>query len=117
MPKRIALVAIGVTRNGKTIYPEIGKSFDFTAEEVAELNALGKASKIAHIRVPVNEDPTGGNEEPGDGPVDLSTLKLAELRAEADTRGVDISELGEKATKAQIIEALNAAANVEEEDL
>lgn len=118
MPKRIPVVAIGVTRNGVTVYPTVGKVFDFTAEEVAEINALEKASKVQHIRKPINE---GGEEDLGgtDGPVDLSKLNLAQLKAEAEARGVDITGLGDKATKAQIVEALTAAAApaVEDEDL
>ncbi len=117
MPKRIPVVAIGVTRNGKTVYPTIGQVFDFTAEEITEINALEKASGVQHYRKPINE---GGEEDlGGDGAVDLSKLNLTQLKAEAETRGVDITGLGDKATKAQIVEALTAAAApaAEDEDL
>lgn len=114
MPKRIPVVAIGVTRNGKTVYPTIGQVFDFTAEEITEINALEKASGVQHYRKPINE---GGEEDlGGSGDVtDITKMNLAQLKAEAEKRAVDISGLGEKATKAQIVEALTVAAAAAED--
>lgn len=116
MPKRIPVVAIGVTRNGVTVYPTVGKVFDFTAEEVAEINALEKASKVQHIRKPINE---GGEEDlggTGDALVISTKLTVAQLTSEAEKRGVDLTGLGEAPTKAQIVAAIEAKA-AEAEDL
>jgi hypothetical protein len=55
MPKKVPLVSIGVARNGKTIFPEIGKPFDFTAEEIADMDNATKASGVTHYRDPLNE--------------------------------------------------------------
>lgn len=40
MPIRVPLCQIGVSREGKTIFPKIGEPFTFTPEEVAEINEL-----------------------------------------------------------------------------
>jgi len=116
MPKRIPVVAIGVTRNGVTVYPTIGQVFDFTAEEVAEINGLEKASKTQHIRKPINE---GGEEDlggTGDALVISTKLTVAQLTSEAEKRGVDLTGLGDAPTKAQIVAAIEAKA-AEAEDL
>jgi hypothetical protein len=54
MPKLVPLNTIIVRREGKRIKPEIGKPFDFTAEEVAHINQVSPTS----LRKVVNE--TGG---------------------------------------------------------
>lgn len=72
MPKRVALSAIGVSRDGKTVYPEIGKAFNFTSEELTDIAKLEKASGTLLVRKPVNEDPEGGTmaaPQGGDGTV------------------------------------------------
>lgn len=113
MPKRIPLGAIGVTRNGKTVYPTIGEVFDFTSDEVAELNALEKSSKTQLIRKPIVE---GAADDQGNGgaPVakELSAMNLEELKVEAARRNI---ELGEAKTKAEIRALIEAA--IEAEDL
>ena len=47
MPKRIVNSPVTIARDGKPVYPEVGKVFDFTDAETASLNganpkALGK---------------------------------------------------------------------------
>lgn len=117
MPKRIPVVAIGVTRNGKTVYPTIGQVFDFTAEEITEINALEKASGVQHYRKPINEgseaDDAGGT---GEALVISTKLTVAQLTSEAEKRGVDLAGLGDAPTKAQIVAAIEAKA-AEAEDL
>lgn len=54
--KKIPLVAIGVMRDGKSVIPEIGKAFDFTAVELADLEKLTETTKVDYVRDPVNED-------------------------------------------------------------
>lgn len=56
MPKKVPLIRIGVQREGVTVYPEIGKPFDFTKEEVADITKLAENDKADYIRNPVNED-------------------------------------------------------------
>lgn len=40
MPKRVPVQTIVVHREGKRITPKIGEAFDFTAEELADLNRV-----------------------------------------------------------------------------
>lgn len=56
MPKRIPVTAVHVYRNGKEFVPPIGQAFDFTAEELADINAVNPDA----VRKPVNE----GTDEP-----------------------------------------------------
>lgn len=111
MPKRIPLGAIGVTRNGKTVYPTIGQVFDFTSDEVAEINGLEKASGTQLMRKPIVEAST---DESNTAPVAkaLSAMNLEELTAEAAKRELP---LGEAKTKAEIRTLIEAA--IETEDL
>jgi hypothetical protein len=51
----IPLQGVVVHRNGKSVRPELGKPFDFTAEEVADLRAVEKVSKSTILREAVNE--------------------------------------------------------------
>lgn len=53
--KKVPLHRIGVQRQGVTVYPEIGKPFDFTAEELTSLDKLSGETKIDYYRSPVNE--------------------------------------------------------------
>lgn len=40
MPKRIPVETIKVRRDGKPVIPTIGKPFDFTAEELDDINKV-----------------------------------------------------------------------------
>lgn len=118
MPKRIPLGTIGVTRDNKTVYPKIGQLFDFTADEVAQINALEKSSGNKLFRKPVNEDQSAG---PTTAPlaasdkVDYSKKTVPELKEIAASREIDLGE----ATKKDDIVALLVAADtkLEEEEL
>lgn len=113
MPKRIPLVAIGVTRDGKTIYPEVGKVFDFTNDEARDLNGLGKATGNPLIRQPQNEDlSVGGGIDDSGNKVDISKLKVEELKAYAAEHDITLSDTD--TTKPLILAAIAAA---EAEDL
>lgn len=122
MPKRVPLGAIGVTRGGKTVYPDIGKPFDFTSDEVDQINALQKASGNLLFRKLVNEDQQASdsagdsNESHQTLPVDYSKNTVVELKAIAAERSID---LGEATKKDDIVAVLVAAdkAAAEEEDL
>lgn len=63
MPKKVPLISIGVAREGKTVFPPIGQPFDFTKEEVADMEALSKKDGNTYFRNPVNE---GGDAAPAD---------------------------------------------------
>lgn len=56
MPKKVPLVAIGVKREGVTIYPKVGEPFDFTDAELKDLTKLSKETKSDYFRSTVNED-------------------------------------------------------------
>jgi len=53
MPKKIPLIAITVHRDGKPVVPPVGKPFDFTEDEIAEVNGMVAGA----MRDPVNESP------------------------------------------------------------
>lgn len=119
MPKRVPLGSIGVTRDKKTVYPEIGKPFDFTADELSEINALSKASGNELVRKLVNEEGSAGATAPsssaaeGSGQVILADLTVPQLKDLAAARGVD---LGDATKKDDIIAKLGAAAPAAEDD-
>lgn len=51
MPKRIVKDTIVLYREGKQVVPEVGKLFDFTAEELSNINKANPAA-VAHIITP-----------------------------------------------------------------
>lgn len=53
--KKVPLIRVGVLRDGKTVYPEIGKPFHFTEGEVSDLQKLSEAAGQDYLREPVNE--------------------------------------------------------------
>lgn len=118
MPQRIALSAIGVTRNGKTVYPVVGKPFDFTAEELATITNLEKSSGNKLVRKLINENgdaPQANTESEETAKANYAAKTVPELKALAEERGVD---LGDSTKKDDIIAKLEAAdAAAEDEDL
>lgn len=122
MPKLIPLASIGVTRDGKTHYPEVGNElngvpFEFTAEEVAQIRLLEISSKTAMLRNPRNE----GGDEGSTVKVFTVADKADVLKAEATARGLDFSGLKSKAELVKLLDEnpAKAAADeaVEDEDL
>ncbi|WP_281686687.1 hypothetical protein [Pseudomonas citronellolis] len=109
MPKRIPLSTIVVHRDGKRVTPEIGRPFDFTSEEVAEISALEQELKARGnpqllFRKIINEDPnvsaaaavatenaSGGTEE-----TDYSAMTVQQLKDLAAKREVDLGEVTKK---------------------
>lgn len=63
MPKRIVKDTVVLYRGGKQVVPEVGKEFDFTAEEVTSITksnpkALGKiGGDTAAIAAPIADNP------------------------------------------------------------
>lgn len=134
MPQRIILAAIGFPREGKTVYPEIGKAFTLTPDELTEITKLEKASGNQLIRKLVNEsgdeDLDGGNGNAGSTTMPQGTTgslgqgngvndayadkTVAQLKALAEERGVD---LGDATRKDDIITVLKAAEAPKDEDI
>ena len=114
MPLRVPVQSIGVSRDGKTVYPEIGKAFNFTASEVEEINALQKASGEEIYRKPTNE--TEGVAAPAAPAAPVApaapTKTLGEvytvpqLKELAAAKNID---LGEATKKDDIVAILSAA--------
>lgn len=123
MAKRVPLGAIGVTRKvgnkNVTVYPTVGKPFDFTDDEIKSLNAMQKKSGMELIRKPVNEDVAPQTQAPqtqanqGNKPeaTEIADLTVPQLREMAAARHID---LGDVTKKDDIIARIKAA---EEEDL
>lgn len=126
MPKRIPLGAIGVTRDGKTVYPAIGTAttgepFDFTADELAEIAKLEKASGNTLVRKLIVEDTSGAdtsNQSNDDTKVILTLANTKkELQAGATARGIEFVEGDSKEVLLEKINAFDAAQSGEDEDL
>lgn len=56
--KLIPLVSIRVLRDGQSVAPVIGKPFDFTAEEKADLDRIHTEHNVESYREPINEAPS-----------------------------------------------------------
>lgn len=118
MAKRVTLGAIGVTRKvgtkNVTVYPTIGKAFDFTDDEIKSINAMQKKGGVELIRKPVNEDVAPQTQDPQDnkpGATEIGDLTVPQLREMAAARNID---LGDVTKKDDIIARIKAA---EDEDL
>lgn len=84
MPTRIPKVSIVVVRKGEQIVPKINEPFDFTKEELADIEALG------------------------------SDYLVPELDVTGDTgEGAEAGATGKKLTKAQLAAAEKAAKDAE----
>ena len=68
--KLIPLVSIRVLRDGQSIAPVIGKPFDFTADEKADLDKIHAEHNVESYREPINEAP-------------VEAVKVAEAPVEA----------------------------------
>lgn len=127
MPKRIPLGAIGVTRNGKTVYPAIGTAtigepFDFTDAELKEIAQLEKASGNQLVRKLIVEDNSAPAPTSGNGPSSDETKvtlsmdnSKAELQAAATEREIEFADSDSKQVLLEKINAFDAA--LVEEDL
>ncbi len=61
MPKKVALKSVVVVRDGQRIDVKPGTTFDFTAEELKQIEAASSPENVI-VRNPVNEDPEGAAE-------------------------------------------------------
>lgn len=115
MPKRVPLSAIGITREGKTLYPTIGEPFDFTASELDDIRALEKITKNSIVRKIINEDSGDEGGSSGDQTgKPLGDMTIPELKAEATRLDLD---LGTAKTKPEILALVEAAVAAADEDL
>lgn len=55
MPKRIVKTSIQVQREGQLVFPPVGEVFDFTNEEVTEINKLAPKA-LGKIEAPAKEE-------------------------------------------------------------
>lgn len=58
MPKKVPLVSIGVSRDGVTVNPPVGKAFDFTVDELRDLDKMSSTTLVDYYRDTLNEDAT-----------------------------------------------------------
>lgn len=113
MPKRIAVHTVVVMREGKRveILPNQGAKsiFDFTADEVRELEALKAVRKI------VVEDPEAqallDAQSQSTGGADLNAMTVANLKALAEEKGIDLGEATKKDDIIAVIQAANKPAD------
>lgn len=121
MPKRIPLGAIGVTREGKTVYPAIGTAtagepFDFTDAELKEIAQLEKASGNQLVRKLIVEDNSAPAPTSGETKVTLSMdNSKAEIQAAATEREIEFADSDSKQVLLDKINAFDAA--LAEDDL
>ena len=82
----IPLVSIRVVREGQSVTPEIGKSFDFTSGEKADLDAVKESHNVESYRLPVNEVPAEVAKVAAEEvkPLTAAEKKAAKLAAEAE---------------------------------
>lgn len=103
MAKLVPTVSVIVVRDSKRIKPEIGKGFDFTADEVKDINTLHPGA----LRKPVNEtadetvetDATvtgnaAANQTAGKGPKTTKASKKA-AASQADSQSAAATNDGE----------------------
>lgn len=127
MPKRIPLGAIGVTRDGKTMYPTIGTAttgepFDFTADELVEIAKLEKASGNQLVRKLIVEEtqaPAPAASTGGDETKVVMTManKRDEIADYAEKIGVEVVATDTKETLLAKISDKEAELAAGEEDL
>jgi hypothetical protein len=106
MPKQIVKEGVLVVRDGKRVYPKIGMQFDFTQAEIDQLQEI-RPQAIAPLNAakvdPQSQEMGSGSAGADEDTVDLSTLKLAELKEQAEARGLPTT-----GTKAELIAAIQA---------
>jgi membrane protein involved in colicin uptake len=91
MATKIPLTSIGVTRDGKTVFPEIGKPFEFKADEVKDLD--GRDPPV--WRNPVNE--TAADDGAAARKAAAAEKKAAEEKAAAEKKAAEEEEAKRKA--------------------
>lgn len=82
MTSMVVNARITVVRDGKRVTPEVGKTFDFTAEEVESMNATLPGG----IRKPINESKADAEEDSASKGPDVSkaAANTAKAKGKAD---------------------------------
>lgn len=96
MPKRLINEGVLVVRNGRRVRPEIGKLFDLTTDEIAQLEAV-RPSAIG--KLPTAEVDSASVDLDGDGEKDVDTGKTGK-DADTGNTGKAAAGTGRKAAKA-----------------
>ena len=109
MAQRIINESILVVRDGKRIAPTIGKVFDLTDGEVADLERIRPQaiSKVSTTAV----DPRSVSVEAVAAETDLAGMTKDQLAAMAESRGIEVPS---RATKEKLIDLINAADSSED---
>ena len=88
--KLIPLVSIRVLREGQSVAPVIGKPFDFTAEEKADLDKIHAEHNVESYREPINEAPVEA--------VKVAEVPLTAAEKKAAKKAADEAEAAAKLT-------------------
>lgn len=91
--KLIPLVSIRVLRDGQSVAPTIGKPFDFTADEKADLDKIHAEHNVESYREPINEAPAEVVEAVK--PVELTAAEKKAAKKAADEAAAAAKLAGE----------------------
>lgn len=83
MPKRVPVQTIILHREGKQFSPEIGKAFDFTADELADIVSVNPEA----VRKPVIEDNGDAEKTDAKVPADKTDAKAPAAKTAAKGNG------------------------------
>lgn len=88
MPKRVPVQGIVIHRDGKNIKPPIGKAFDFTAEELADIMRVNPnaVSKIENVEINDESDAKAKAEADALKANEAAAIKAAKEKAEAEAK-------------------------------
>ena len=96
MPKRLVNQTIVVMRDGKKHIPAIDSVFEFTADEIKEINQINPAA----FRMPVNElAPTVSQDELAEREAEREARAALEAKREADAKALREKEAAEAQAK------------------
>lgn len=84
---RVPMISTVVVRDGKRVYPTLGKSFPFTADEINTIKALHPTA----LRKPVNETPAVVSSEDEDT-APAKTKKASAAKTPAPKAGTETDQ-------------------------
>lgn len=104
MAQRIINESILVVRDGKRITPKIGKVFDLTDSEIADLERIRPQAISKAVAAAVDPQSTAVVATTDED--DLSNLTKDQLISLAESKGIDVPA---RATKEKLIDLISAA--------